>query len=171
MTASNLHLKILSTQKKYFELYSMDEEMKIGTMSVSMIKYPMYGILMMIAVIGFMNLINTMITSIITRKRELGILQAIGLSDGQLTKMLAGEGLVFTAVTLIASLTIGNILGYMVFLWGKSSGFMSVTSYHYPIAESICLTAFLILGQLSVTFFIGKRVKKESIIDRIRSGE
>lgn len=164
-------LKNITDSEKYFDLYSKDEEMRIGVMSVSLIKYPMYSVFLMIAVIGFMNLINTMITSIITRKRELGMLQAIGLSDKQLTKMLAGEGLVFTAVTLVASLTIGNVLGYLVFLYGKSSGFMSVTSYHYPVVESICLAALLILGQLSVTFFIGKRVKKESLIDRIRSGE
>lgn len=164
-------LKNITDSEKYFELYSKDEEMRIGVMSVSLIKYPMYSILLIIAVIGFMNLINTMITSIITRKRELGMLQAIGLSDKQFTKMLAGEGLVFTAVTFVASLTIGNVLGYLVFLYGKGSGFMSVTSYHYPVAESICLATLLILCQLSITFFIGKRVKKESLIDRIRSGE
>ena len=131
-------LQNIVDENERFSLYSRNEEMDIGAMSVNMVKYPMYAILLMIAVIGFMNLINTMITSIITRKKELGMLQAIGLSDRQLTRMLAGEGMVFTAGTLVASLTLGNVLGYLIFLWGRDSGFMSVTQYHYPLWNRCC---------------------------------
>lgn len=156
---------------EYFRLYSYDEEIEIGAASVNVVKYPMYAILLMIAVIGFMNLINTMVTSIITRKRELGVLQAIGLSNKQLTKMLAGEGMVFIAGTLLASVTLGNILGYLIFLWAKNSHFMSVSAYHYPLMETIALASVLVIGQLLITYFINKCVNKESLIDRIRNGE
>ncbi|MFQ7291384.1 MAG: ABC transporter permease [Monoglobales bacterium] len=156
---------------EYFRLYSYDEEIELGAASVNVVKYPMYAILLMIAVIGFMNLINTMVTSIITRKRELGVLQAIGLSNKQLTKMLAGEGMVFIAGTLLASVTLGNILGYLIFLWAKNSHFMSVSAYHYPLMETIALASVLVIGQLLITYFINKCVNKESLIDRIRNGE
>lgn len=164
-------LEAMTEQEVRFDLYSRDEEMSIGSMSVNMIKLPMYAILIMIAIIGFMNLINTMITSIVTRKKELGMLQAIGLSNKQLTKMLAGEGMVYMAGTLIAAMTVGNLLGYLVFLWGKETSFMSVTEYHYPVWESLGLALVLVLGQLAITFFISRRIGKESLIDRIRSGE
>lgn len=164
-------LEEITDTRDDFILYSMDEEMKIGKMSVGMVKYPMYLILIIIAVIGFMNLINTMITSIVTRKRELGILQAVGLSDRQLTKMLTGEGMVFTAGTLLSSVTLGNFFGYLIFLWAKESGFMSVSGYHYPFMETVMLALVLIFGQLFLTHYIGKRVHKESLIDRIRSSE
>ncbi len=157
--------------EEFFRLYSLDEEMEIGRQTIILVKYPMYLVLVMIAVISFMNLINTMITSIAVRKKELGILQAIGLSDKQLTKMLAGEGLVYTAGTLFASVTIGNIFGYLLFGWAKDSHIMSLSVYHYPLAETILLAAVLIFGQLGITLFISCRVRKESLIDRIRSGE
>ncbi|MBD5519888.1 MAG: FtsX-like permease family protein [Lachnospiraceae bacterium] len=164
-------LEKISDTRGDFVLYSMDEELSLGKMTTAMVKYPMYLILIIIAVIGFMNLINTMITSIVTRKRELGILQAIGLSDGQLTKMLAGEGMVFTAGTLISSVTIGNIFGYLAFVWAKENHFMSLSQYHYPLVETIVLALALVLGQLFLTNFIGKRVRRQSLIDRIRSSE
>ncbi len=164
-------LQGIADTEEYFILYSMDEEMELGKASVALVKYPMYVILIMIAVIGFMNLINTMITSIITRKKELGVLQAIGLSDRQLTKMLAGEGMVFTAGTLITSLVLGNLLGYLVFLWAKKYDLMGISIYHYPLVETVMLILALVLGQLGITLFISKRVHKESLIDRIRSGE
>ena len=164
-------LEKIADTRSDFVLYSMDEELNLGKMSTAMVKYPMYLILIIIAVIGFMNLINTMITSIVTRKRELGILQAIGLSDRQLTKMLAGEGMVFTAGTLISSVTIGNLFGYQVFLWAKENHFMSLSRYHYPFAETVALALALILGQLFLTNFIGRSIRKQSLIDRIRNGE
>lgn len=156
---------------QYFKMYSKDEEMEIGAMSVNLVKYPMYAILLMIAVIGFMNLINTMVTSVITRKRELGMLQAVGLTGKQMTRMLAGEGLVFTVGTLISALSLGNLFGYLVYLWAEKTSFMSVTAYHYPVWETLGLIVFLVLGQLVITLLIGRRLKRESLIERIRSGE
>lgn len=156
-------------ENEYFTLYSMDVEMTIGRSMVGLTIYPCYLLLVLIAVIGFINLINTMITSIVTRKKELAILQAIGLSGKQLVHMLAGEGLVFTAGTLLISLTLGNLAGYLLFLWAKDSGFMSVSRYHYPIWESMGLALVLLGGQLLITRFMRKNVEKESLIDRIRN--
>lgn len=164
-------LREIEAENEYFRLYSMDEELEIGRQGVILIKYSMYGVLSMIAVISFMNLINTMVTSIATRKKELGILQSVGLSDRQLAKMLAGEGMVYTAGTLLASLSIGNLFGYFIFVWAKENHFMGLSTYHYPLVETILLSAALILGQLGITLFISKRVRGESLIERIRSGE
>ena len=162
-------METIAGSQESFDLYSRDEEISIGAMSVNLVKLPMYAILIMIALIGFMNVINTMVTSIVTRKRELGMLQAIGLTNRQLIRMLAGESMVFMAGTLISSLTVGNLLGYLVFLWARDSGFMSVTAYHYPVWETLALALMLVIGQLAITLFIGKRLGKESLIERIRN--
>ena len=158
-------------ENEYFTLFSMDVEMRIGRSQVSLTVYPVYLLLALIAVISFINLINTMITSIVTRKKELGILQAIGLSGRQLVKMLSGEGLVFTTGTLIISLTLGNLSGYLLFLWAKKSHFMSISRYHYPLWESIGLMLILLGGQLLITRLISKKMESESLIDRIRVEE
>jgi len=158
-------------ENEHFLLYSMDVEMMIGRSMVGLTIYPCYLLLVLIAVIGFINLINTMITSIVTRKKELAILQSIGLSGKQLVNMLAGEGLVFTAGTLLISLTLGNLSGYLLFLWAKDSHFMSISRYHYPLWESIGLAVVLLGGQLLITRFMRKNVEKESLIDRIRNEE
>lgn len=161
----------ITDAEEYFEMYSMDEELVIGRMSVAMIKYPLYVVLVMVAVISFTNLVNTMITSVVTRKHELGILQAIGLSERQLVKMLSGEGMVFTAGTLLASVSIGNLAGYLIFLWAKKSHFMSITRYHYPLLETLGLAVLLAAGQCFITYYIRKRLGKVSLIDTIRGNE
>ena len=165
------YLTEITAENEFFALYSLDEEMKIGQTAVNIIKYPMYLILGMVAIISFMNLINTMITSIITRKREIGVLQAIGLSNLQLRKMLDCEGMIFTVGSLIAALTAGNFFGYMLFLWAKSSHMMSISQYHYPLWETVGLVAVFIIGQIVCSRLIQRRIRRESLIDRIRHGE
>lgn len=163
-------LKIVS-ENEYFTMNAMDVELKIGHSSIDLFRNPVYLLLSLIAVIGFINLINTMITSIVTRKKELGILQALGLSDRQLVRMLSGEGLVFTAGTLLISLTLGNFFGYLFYKWAKQEHLMGISRYHYPLWQSICLALVLLGGQLLITLFIGQKMKKESLIERIRNQE
>lgn len=164
-------LQTIVNENAYFSLVSLDEELSAARFAIDMTKYPIYGLLLIIGVISFMNLINTMITSVVIRKRELGILQAIGMSNKQLIKMLSKEGTVFTIGTLLCALTVGNLLGYLVFKWAKANYIMEITDYHYPIVETIVLIVVIVVGQLLINFFINKRIHKESLIDRIRQQE
>ena len=165
------YLTEITAENECFALYSMDEELKIGQTAVNIIMYPMYLILGMVAIISFVNLINTMITSIITRKREIGVLQAIGLSNRQLRKMLDCEGMVFSVGSLIAALTVGNFFGYLLFLWAKASHMMSISQYHYPLWETVGLVAVFLIGQFVCSRLNQRRIRRESLIDRIRHGE
>jgi len=68
-----------------------------------------------------MDLVNTMINSVYSRRSELGIMQAIGLSDKQLLKMFQMEGMFYTVGTLVITLGLGNIAGYVMFLCKRKS--------------------------------------------------
>ena len=72
--------------------------------SIGMLSHMGYGMLGVFGLIGILNLVNTMIDSVHVRKKELGMLQAIGMSDRQTVRMLQLEGLVYTVGTLILSL-------------------------------------------------------------------
>ncbi len=164
-------LEKLVAENEHFSLYSLDVEMAIGRSGIGLVRTPIYLLVVLIGVISFINLINTMITSIVTRKKELGILQALGLSGRQLVRMLAGEGLVFTAGPLVISLTLGNAAGYLLYRYAKKEHFMSISRYHYPLWETAGLVLVLIGGQLLITLFIRKKMEKESLIERIRNQE
>ena len=118
-----------------------------------------------------MNMANTMITNILTRKREFGILQAIGMSNRQLNQMLQLEGLVFTAGTLFVSLIPGNILGYFAFRYCRKEGIIGLFEYHVPVLELCVLIVGIVTLQVALAFVLSKNVKKESLVERIRYQE
>lgn len=130
-----------------------------------------YAFLGILAVISVMNLINTMINSVHVRKKELGMMQAIGMSDGQLMRMLQLEGLFYTLGTLLVSVGLGSLAGYPVFLYAKRNGMFEITAYHYPIAAAVTVSVVLLLIQILLAFGIVRSVKKDSLIERIRFHE
>ena len=127
-----------------------------------------YAFLGILGAICIMNMINTMIHSVHIRKKEIGMLQAVGMSDLQLLKMLQFEGLFYTAGTLLVAVGGGSVVGYPVFLWAKDHGMFNIRNYHYPLTATIVMIAVLVFVQVILVFVIGKSVKKDSLIDRIR---
>lgn len=77
----------------YLEVHSFSEILEMKKEEMRMTEQICYAFLGMLGMVGIMNLINTMITSIYTRKREIGITQAIGLSEKQMLLMLQMEGM------------------------------------------------------------------------------
>lgn len=130
-----------------------------------------YLFLGVLGLICIMNLINTMINSIHMRKKELGIMQAIGLSEKQLIRMLHLESLFYTAGAVLCSVGIGSFAGYLCFLYAKETKMLNIMYYHYPVVAVTGIVVVMALIQLLLVTVIGKSMKKESLIDRIRFSE
>ena len=77
-------------------------------------RIPVYIFILFIGVFGVLNLLNTLITNILIRKRELGILQAVVMSNHQMSKMLLIEGVLYTLGVFILSISFGTLLGILV---------------------------------------------------------
>lgn len=67
-------------------------------------------IALIVFLFGIINLINTTITQLSSRKLEFGLLQAEGMTSRQVNQMLQTENLFYTGGTAILSLAGGSIL-------------------------------------------------------------
>lgn len=139
--------------------------------AIQMTRGACYAFIIILAAISIMNLINTMINSVHVRKKELGMMQAIGMSDRQLMKMLQLEGIFYTVGTLIISIGVGSLAGYPLFLYAKRTGMFDVSTYHYPVTAAIIIILTLFVIQMLLAIFIAKSVRKDSLIERIRFSE
>lgn len=139
--------------------------------AIQMTRGACYAFIIILAAISIMNLINTMINSVHVRKKELGMMQAIGMSDRQLMKMLQLEGIFYTVGTLIISIGVGSLAGYPLFLYAKRTGMFDISTYHYPVTAAIIIMLTLFVIQMLLAIFIAKSVRKDSLIERIRFSE
>ena len=139
--------------------------------AIQMTRGACYAFIIILAAISIMNLINTMINSVHVRKKELGMMQAIGMSNRQLMKMLQLEGIFYTVGTLIISIGVGSLAGYPLFLYAKRTGMFDISTYHYPVTAAIIIILTLFVIQMLLAIFIAKSVRKDSLIERIRFSE
>lgn len=169
LVAVETALTELVSDEEFLELQSYEEVLQEEKEGMSFIFGGCYLLIAILGVVGILNLINTMINSVYVRRRELGMLQAIGLSGKQTLRMLQLEGLFYTAGTLVIALGLGNLAGYGCFVYAKNTNFYDVNIYQYPTGPTVILVVTVLVVQLLITYLVNADFKKLSLIDRIRS--
>lgn len=164
-------LKTITEKNEFLEMNTYEQAYENAKKTIGLFIYAGYGALTIFGMIGILNLINTMINSVYVRKKEIGMLQAIGMSDRQTVQMLQMEGLFYTLGTLTLSLGIGSLVGYLLFLKARADGMFSIKYYEYPTIPALVLIVVVILVQLLITYLVNSTFKKQSLIDRIRFSE
>lgn len=167
-TKIRAELETIIGSLEHVSMTCYSDTLRLLNLQTSLMKNVSYTFLIILGAIGFMNMANTMITNILTRKKEFGVMQAIGMNNRQLHQMLQLEGLVFTAGTIVISLVLGNLLGYLAFLKCKSIGMVGLFEYHVPFLEVGCLILGIIVLQTVLAFVLSHNVKRESLVEKIR---
>ena len=67
-----------------------------------------------IGIIGIANFVNSVLTSVITRKKEFAMLQSIGMTGKPLKRMLSFEGLYYDVGTIITSASLDVLFSVVV---------------------------------------------------------
>lgn len=147
----------------YRELKESYEKTQKGIEAAAM------SLVVIIALIGLFNLVNTMITSILSRKKEFGLMQAVGLSDLQLKKMLRIEAMFYALFSSLLSIILGTAIGYEFYKAFKMEA--TYAEYKFPLIPIILIIVVYISFQLLITFAVEKELNKDSIVDRIRYNE
>ncbi len=121
----------------------------------------------LIALVGIMNFINTVITSIHARKLELAMMQSIGMTTRQTRIMLMLEGLIIIGFALLITLTIGSFISFI----GLNSlvSQSSVMSFYFTVTPSLICTPVLLLISVLVSHMSQESISKDSIVERLRA--
>lgn len=161
-------LRDYTSNYNYLLLFRYKDELKVIKKVLFKRAVVFYGLIVILGIIGFMNFINTIITSIIARKKELSIMQAIGLSYQQLKKMLYYESSFYIMSTFILSTVVGGVLGYLLtYQMEKISG---AIIYSFPYMNVLLLIGFLIIGQALLINYLTS-FSKIPLVERIKFSE
>ncbi len=164
-------LEELLTDKQHYEMTSYQGALATSESTLGSFETLAYGVLLLVGLIAFMNMANTMIISVVTRKRELGVMQALGMTNRQMNRMLRNEGLIFTFGSILISLLVGMPAGYALFCYGRAHGYFGLEVYHVPVAEIFAMVLILGVLQISLSYILSRNVKRESVVERIRYQE
>lgn len=122
-----------------------------------------------IGIVGILNFFNAMMTSILSRRWEFAVLQAVGQTRRQLKAMLVWEGLLYTlgsgGIALLLSAAVNPLAGRLLedAYWFYSYRFM-VT----PVL--LLLPAFALLGY-AIPAVMYRQAARQSVVERLREAE
>lgn len=134
-------------------------------------KMLIYGILIFLFFFSMVNLVNTLMTNLFSRQQEFGILQSVGMSGRQLSKMLTAECFCYVIATLLITLAAGGAAGaVMVIVLGNYKIFGPLV-YQFPIIELLIFAAALLLVQVLYSVFAVRYMRRQSLVERIKTME
>ncbi|MCW6073721.1 FtsX-like permease family protein [Clostridium sporogenes] len=133
--------------------------------NVLMMEILVYSFISVISLIGSVNIINTVTTNIILRKREFAALKSIGLTQKGLKKMVTLEGILYGITGAIYGSVLGCGLSYLL-----ANQLMKSREFVWPVpwqAVVIASVSAILIGYISVLSPLS-RIKKENLIEAIR---
>ena len=127
------------------------------------------GIAFILAFIGILNYINTMYTGVRVRKLEFAVMESIGMTRKQLTKMLLLEGTWYAVISTALISIFGSLICYGAFkLFSMEATYAIYTFPWLPFTISI----ILVLGIcLTVPLIAYNMTNKLSIVERLRESD
>ncbi len=158
------------------ELYGLEENLYLASKAENRAFYEkeyfptqiiMYTLAGFIMVFGIINLVNTILSNLYSRRKELGILQALGMTTGQLKRMIGRETLSYTGASALCTLIFGSGLGYALVMAQIQMGMNMV--YAYPWLPVVLYLLAMFLIQWGFTDYGVKFLQKESFVERIKT--
>jgi putative ABC transport system permease protein len=116
---------ILADIEQRFEQFrpvtvAMYQDQEIARRLIGILTLMLNTMVAIVGLVGLAGIVNTLIINITERRREFGILRALGASRGHLMRIMMTEGVVLAAVGCLIGLAVGYPLArYLVNLTGQ----------------------------------------------------
>lgn len=120
----------------------------------------------LLLMMGIANYFNVTMTSLAMRRRELAVLESLGLTRRQLRKMLLLEGIFTALLVTLGVLTVGSLL-----LWAEGILIKQRLAYfvfQYPaLLLVLCLgLLFILCGALPLSMY--RKTEKQPVVERLK---
>lgn len=126
-----------------------------------------FAISFVIAVVGVLNFVNSMLTAIFSRQKEFAMLQSIGMTRRQLRNMLIDEGLYYAGITLALSYVLSALVvgvGVRLLVAGDWTA-----TFHFTLLPLVICTPILLAFAVLIPVCCFKNIEKQSIVERLRA--
>ncbi len=161
--------RLLNKDSKRFIIISLKETIKNAMKIVNIVNYFILAISTLAMLIAIVQIINVMYTAVLERRKEIGILKAIGASDFDIFLLFVVESGLMSLIGGIIGCIVGNFFGIYI---------THIISHKIGILIPFKIDLFMNLLMAIISFFIGvlagilpaRKAAKLNVIDVIRYG-
>ena len=150
-----------------FYVSNLDKEMRDEKSLFTLLGVFAYGLIVVIALIGITNIINTLSTGMELRSREFATLRSIGMTDKQFAGMVRLESVFISVKALVIGVPLGILINYLLcFIMNRMGGAIIYKPPYKAIILCIVVVIMLIYAimKLSMT-----KLRHNNIIETIKN--
>lgn len=125
-----------------------------------------YGITALFMLMGIMNYFNILITGILLRKRELALLECMGMTRKQLRSVLILEGCYYSVIIAVLSFVLSTATLFVADKYMKEQYYTFI--FNYPWTEMLVMLGALFLFSVCIPLFMYRKRDQESMAERLR---
>ncbi|MBN2879648.1 MAG: ABC transporter permease [Clostridia bacterium] len=145
--------EILNTIRSYgFEAYSNTEWITELKAQQKAQQGQLLAIGLIALVVSAIGIANTMMTSIIERKKEIGVMKVIGVSILKIRALFLIESAIIGAVGGIAGCMLAHVFGYVVVSYGDAVNFLGM---YFQSGMKFIMPLWLDLSAIGIAVFVG----------------
>ena len=122
-----------------------------------------------LALIGILNFINSMMTSILSRHKEIAMLQSVGMTGQQVKRMLIYEGVGYSVLGILCSLIL-SIIGSLTIVRMMGAELCYFT-WHFTLLPVFLCIIPLVLITAFVPLICYNKMAQKTVVERLRIAE
>ena len=122
-----------------------------------------------LALIGILNFINSITTSILSRYREIAMLQSVGMTGWQVKQILIYEGIGYSILGLLGSLILSVIASLTVVRMMGAE--LTYFTWHFTLLPVFLCIIPLILITAIVPLVCYNKMAQKTVVERLRIAE
>lgn len=132
-----------------------------------LIKIFAYGFIIVIALIGITNVINTINTSMELRTGEFAMLKSVGMTKKEFNNMVSLETVFYGVKSLSIGIIAGSVLSYVIYRLLVGSEIE--LRYHFPVGAVIISIVVIFVLLFCIMRFSIRKINRKNIIDAIKN--
>jgi len=122
------------------------------------------ALLAMAILIALFGIVNTLGLSVFERKRELGLLRAVGMGRAQMKRMIRWESVIIAVMGAVLGVLVGVFFGFALQRALEPEG---VTELAIPVAQLIFYVVFAGLAGVLAAIWPARRAARLNVLDSI----
>ena len=145
--------------------YDVSDQQEIMAATGFIMKVFLYGFIVLITLIIMANIINTVSTGIVLRRKEFAMLKSVGMTRKGFNKMIALESILYGIKSSIIGIPLAVLLSYWMFRTSSSAAVKFTLNLPMYLLALAVLFALLVITMV----YSVRKLKDDSIVETLKS--
>ena len=175
-TIFNVEDSYINSTENWLKIYTSNVDSTLDYWSKKTLRHTFQGMISMytfvggtlcgvLALIGILNFINSMTTSVLSRHKEIAMLQSVGMTGKQLKKMLIYEGIGYSILGILCSLVLSVLADCtIVKMLGAE---LTYFTWHFTVLPVVLCIIPLAIISVAIPYKCYKSVIKKTVVERL----